>query len=143
MCTGEQCARSTRVGNVRMGNVLGGYRAIVKLVRIMVTKSLWGLFWSCKVGSEAKMNSQDIALPWRHNEREGASIHRHDDCLLNSLFMCRSKKTWKLSVTGFCAGKSPVTGEFPAQRASNAVMFPFDYVIMVHVRYDACISVTN
>ena len=32
----------------------------------------------------------------------------------------RSKKTSKLRVNGLCAGNSPVTGEFPAQRASNA-----------------------
>ena len=32
----------------------------------------------------------------------------------------RSKKTPKLHVTGLCGGNSPVTGEFPAQRASNA-----------------------
>ena len=32
----------------------------------------------------------------------------------------RSQKTSKLPVTGLCAGNSPVTGEFPAQRASNA-----------------------
>ena len=32
----------------------------------------------------------------------------------------RSKKTSKRRVTGLCAGNSPVTGEFPAQRASNA-----------------------
>ena len=38
------------------------------------------------------------------------------DCLLNRLFMRRSKKTSKLRVTGLCAGSSPVT----AQRASNA-----------------------
>ena len=31
-----------------------------------------------------------------------------------------SKKTPKLRVIGLCAGNSPVTGEFPAQRASNA-----------------------
>ena len=30
------------------------------------------------------------------------------------------KKTSKLCVTGLCAGNSPVTGEFPAQMASNA-----------------------
>ena len=30
------------------------------------------------------------------------------------------KKTSKLRVTGLCAGNSPVAGEFPAQRASNA-----------------------
>ena len=32
----------------------------------------------------------------------------------------RSKKTSKLRVTGLCEGNSPVTGEFPTQRASNA-----------------------
>ena len=32
----------------------------------------------------------------------------------------RSKKTSKLRVTGLCAGNSSVTGEFHAQRASNA-----------------------
>ena len=31
-----------------------------------------------------------------------------------------SKKTSKLRVTGLCEGNSPVTTEFPAQRASNA-----------------------
>ena len=36
------------------------------------------------------------------------------------LFGRRSKKTSKLCVTGLCEGNSPVTGEFPAQRASNA-----------------------
>ena len=35
------------------------------------------------------------------------------------LFKSRSKKTSKLRVTGLCAGNSPVTGKFPAQRASN------------------------
>ena len=36
------------------------------------------------------------------------------------IFRRRSKKTSKLRVTGLCAGNSPVTGEFPAQMASNA-----------------------
>ena len=31
----------------------------------------------------------------------------------------RSKKTSKLRITGLCEGNSPVTGEFPAQRASK------------------------
>ena len=35
------------------------------------------------------------------------------------LFRRRSKKTSKLRVTGLCEGNSPVTGEFPAQMASN------------------------
>ena len=42
----------------------------------------------------------------------------------------RSKKTSKLRVTGLCEKNSPVTGEFPSQRASNAEKFPFDDVIM-------------
>ena len=41
-------------------------------------------------------------------------------CLLNRLFRRRSKKTSKLRVTGLCVGNSPVTGEFPTERASNA-----------------------
>ena len=40
--------------------------------------------------------------------------------LLNRLFGRRSKKIPKLRVIGLCAGKSPGTGEFPAQMASNA-----------------------
>ena len=39
---------------------------------------------------------------------------------LNRLFRRRSKKASKLRVTGLCVGNSPVTGEFLAQRASNA-----------------------
>ena len=36
------------------------------------------------------------------------------------LFRRSSKKTSKLRVTGLCEGNSPVTGEFPAQMASDA-----------------------
>ena len=36
----------------------------------------------------------------------------------------RSKKTSKLRVTGLCEGNSPVTGEFPAQKTSNAEYVP-------------------
>ena len=59
------------------------------------------------------------ALQWRHNGRDGLSNHQPHDCLLNRLFRRRSKKTPTLRVTGLCAGNSPVTGEFPAQMASN------------------------
>ena len=34
--------------------------------------------------------------------------------------VCSGKETSKFRVTGLCEGNSPVTGEFPAQRASNA-----------------------
>ena len=60
------------------------------------------------------------SLQWRHNGRDSVSNHQPHDCLLNRLFRRRSKKTPKLRVTGFGAGNSPGTGEFPAQMASNA-----------------------
>ena len=69
-------------------------------------------------------------LQWRHNERDGVSNHPPHDWLLNCFSRRISKKTSKLRVTGLCAGNSPVTGEFPAQKACNAEMFPFDDVIM-------------
>ena len=72
-----------------------------------------------------------LSLYWRHNERDGVSNHQPNDYLLNRLFRRRSKKTSKLRVTVLCAGNSPVTGEFPAERASNAEMVPFDDVIMI------------
>ena len=59
-------------------------------------------------------------LLWRHNGHDGISNHRPHYCLLNCLFRHRSKKASKLRVPGLCEGNSPVTGEFPAQRASNA-----------------------
>ena len=59
-------------------------------------------------------------LLWHHNGRNGVSNHQPHDCLLNHSFKLRSNKTSKLGATGLCAGNSPVTGEFPAQMASNA-----------------------
>ena len=61
-----------------------------------------------------------ISLLWRHNDCDGVSNHQPYDCLLNRLFRRRWKKTSKVRFTGLCAGNSPVTGEFPAQMASNA-----------------------
>ena len=70
-------------------------------------------------------------LRWRHNGRDSISNHQPHDCFLNRLFSRGSKEISKLCVTGFCAGNSPGTGEFPAQMASNAEKkFPFDDVIM-------------
>ena len=57
------------------------------------------------------------------------SNHQRLDCLLNRLFGRRSKKRLKLRVTGLCEGNSPVTGEFPSQRAITREVVPFDDVI--------------
>ena len=60
------------------------------------------------------------SLQWRHNGRDCVSNHQLLECLLSRLFRHTSTKTSKLRVTGLCEGKSPETGEFLAQRASNA-----------------------
>ena len=62
-------------------------------------------------------------LRWRHDGYGGVSNHQPHHCLLNRLVRRRSKKTSKFRVSGRCSGNSPVTGEFPAQRASNAENF--------------------
>ena len=78
-----------------------------KMATLRITGAAWG--WS----------NFPIPLRWRHNGRDGVPIHRRLDCLPKRLFGRRSKKTSKLRVTGLCEGNSPVTGEFPTQRASN------------------------
>ena len=90
-------------------------------------------------GKEA--NDQRFSLQWRQNVHDRVSNHQPHDCLLNRLFRRKSKKTSKLLVTGLCAGNSPGTGEFPAQMASNAEMFPFDDVIMLWrvINLDRCL----
>ena len=70
------------------------------------------------------------SLQWRHNERDVDSNHQPYDCLLMRLFRHKSKKTSTLCVTGLREGNSPVTGEFPTQRAGTRKIFPFDDVIM-------------
>ena len=68
---------------------------------------------------------------WRHNGHDGVSNHQPHYCLLNRLFGCRSKKTSKLRVTGFCAGihRGPVNS--PHKWPVTQKMFPFDDVIMI------------
>ena len=95
------CYHTEVIGNSRFSVIVTGSPAVVRL-------------WSA--------NAIGInLLQWRHNKRSGIAKHQPHDCLVNCLFRRRSKKTSsKVRVTGFCAGNSPVTGEFPAQKASNA-----------------------
>ena len=60
------------------------------------------------------------SLQWRHNGRDGVSNYQPRGCLFNRLSRHRSKKTPKLRVTG----------EFPAQRASNVENISFEDVII-------------
>ena len=59
-------------------------------------------------------------LQWRHNDSECVSIA---GASIVYSFVCSGedwKETSKLRVTGLCEGNSPVSGEFPSKRASNA-----------------------
>ena len=82
-----------------------------------------------------------LSVQWRHNGRDGVTNHQPHDCSLNRLCRRRSKKTSMLRVTGLCAGNSPVTGEFPAKRASNAENVSIwwrhhDYTTMMPLSHD-------
>ena len=87
-------------------------------------------FQALKQGMLLKSFLVRDTLQWRHNGHDSISNHQPHDCLLNGLFRRRSKKTWKLRVTGLCAENSlgPVNSlhKWPVTRK----MFPFDDVIM-------------
>ena len=60
-----------------------------------------------------------VTLKWRHNERYGVSYHQPHDCLF-TFIQAQIKETIKAPRHWPFLGNSPVTGELPAQRASNA-----------------------
>ena len=73
-------------------------------------------------------NKQDIlcVLLWLHHYFSSQELQGRwrlklpaSSLFTQRLFRRRSNKTSKLRVTSLCAGNSPVTGEFPAQMASN------------------------
>ena len=78
----------------------------------------WHLCNTYRTSQELYMHM--IPLQWRCNGCDSVSNHQPREYLLSRLIRRRSKKTSKLRVTGLCAGNSPVSGELPAQRASNA-----------------------
>ena len=58
-----------------------------------------------------------LSLQRLHNEHTGIPNHLPHDCLLNRLFKAQIKEN--IRNTGLFEGISPMTGELPAQRASN------------------------
>ena len=61
-----------------------------------------------------------VTLQRRHNERDVVSNHQPHDCLLKRLLKAQIKENIKAPRHWPLWGNSPVTGEFSAQRASNA-----------------------
>ena len=78
-------------------------------------------------------NGLYVTLLCRHNELNVVSNLRSLDGLLDRLLRRKSKKTWKLRVTGLCAGNSLLSGEFLSQRASNAENIPIVDILFVMV----------
>ena len=60
------------------------------------------------------------SLQWRHNGRHGVANHQQLDGLFNYLLWSTSKKHRSSGLLALCEGNSPVTGDFPAQKASDA-----------------------
>ena len=80
--------------------------------------ALLSYFYQCGVLSTHLPSAACICLVITWPSAGLLIIH---DRLLNRSFRRRSKeKTSKLRATGLCVGKIPVTGEFPAQMATNA-----------------------
>ena len=106
------------------------HNALVRFLNSLIWVRHMAQLKFASVGSESESGSESVlvyskgkhstSLRWRHNRRDSVSNHEPYECLLNRLFRRRWKKTSKLRVTGLCVGNSPGTGEFPAQRASNA-----------------------
>ena len=116
-------------------------------VRLPSLSESWMACWPA--ASSSFSNLQAESLKWRNNGRAGVSNHQPHDCLLNCLFRRRSKKTSKLRVTDLCAGNTPVTGEFPAQRDSNAENVSIwwrhhdNVTVMSHERHGMASEITD
>ena len=121
----SRCGKSCDFPSVREVTMNGGHRKIRTVLNYKNTHNKAQTFCVILGTYRILIDSEDtcdirISLHWRHNELDGVSNHQPHDCLFIHLFTRRSKKTSKLCVTGLFVGNSPVTGEFPAQMASNA-----------------------
>ena len=95
-----------------------------------------GLFQQSIEWAACESRQETYTLQWRHNERNGVTIHRLMDCLLNRLFRCkRSKKTSKLRVTGLWGGIHRWPVNSPHKGSVTRKMFSFDDVIMACAKY--------
>ena len=97
----SQCIRLCCYTNVISMNIKGNLNA---------------LNWGCCLsrGSVLCLQYTDVKMSAMASQITSLTIAN------STVYSGRSKKTSKLRVSGLCAGISLATGEFPAQRASNA-----------------------
>ena len=72
-----------------------------------------------------------LLLLWRHNDRNSVSNHRRRYCLLNRLFIRRSKKTSKHASLAFVRGIHRWPVNYLQKEPVTRKMFSFDDVIIV------------
>ena len=97
-----------------------------KVVRVTVLDVTWD-----NEACHQRLQWQPVQSSWRPFRFSGKLLSKLMVNQLKDVYpYSPGQKTPKLRVTCLCAGNSPVTGEFPAQKASNAKMFAFDDVIM-------------
>ena len=76
-------------------------------------------------------------LQWRHNERDGVSNHRRQECVLNRLFRADQRKHQSSASLAFVKGIHRWPVNSPLKGPVTRKMFPFDDVIMTsHVNQD-------
>ena len=89
------------------------------LIKSSLYPKLHWNFWQHRCLTSLVPRARD-SVRWRHNGRDGVSNHRRYDYSLNRLCRRRLKNTSMLPVTALREGNSPMTGEFPSKRDSNA-----------------------
>ena len=100
-----------------------------RVVDITIEYGLKGYEW---------LNSMTItcrpvsSLQWCHREGDGVSNNQCLDCLLNRLFRCRSKYTFKLWVTGHCWLALLVTGAWTVSLMSLLGVFALNQPTGTH-----------
>ena len=89
---------------------------------VVYTWAWWGLCLLSRVPARTAREHGliNVTLQWRYKKHDGVSNNKPHDCLPNRSFRYSWKEISKLRGTDLCEGNSPVTGEYPAQRASDA-----------------------
>ena len=100
---------------------INSQKHLINLIKYIETCDSFASEYWVTIGSDKYITRTNVyTLQLRHNGRDGVSNPQPRDCLLKRLSRRRSKKTSKFRVTGLYEWNSPVTGEFPTQRASNS-----------------------
>ena len=87
------------------------------------TRPLWEQSLLVTTAARNIQDKGEPALKWRHNERDLKSPATR--LFAESFVQAQIKGTSTFRITCLCKGDSPVTSEFPTQRASNAVNISF------------------